>query len=616
MTRIATVGYLNARPLTSRIDRDRFDVVEGHPSDIAAMLKSGEVDVALVPVAAALTDGDFRVVAQVCIGAEGPVHSVLLVAETPPEEWTKVVLDGVSRTSRTLARLLLTQGPLSARVPEGLIIEEAGQMQGLAQAKGTIAGLVIGDAARDLPDRLAVRMDLAELWHEWTGLPFVFAVWAGRPDLPSDVEQHLREAGLAGLASRAQDYSGDDLAYVTESIRYTLDDRALIGLRRYAALAFRAGLVGTEDVQLYNPVTRVRARADVDRLLTRAADGEVLTPSELSTLQDDARTVDLTAAARMCRESRLGALESVSWTPGLRVDVTTVVRTPEEVAEHVLAAEEVSVGEVALVGPLHLGVGTDGWCRWIAAARQATTARIRALSLQGLRHLSAVDDLDPMTILGRLQAAGLDGFAEDSILALDNGVRADERWLSPRQWLGLAESVLGTGIRFVTGLEVGAGEPLSGRIEHLLALDALHTRTGGVSAMRVAPLSETRDLRPEGATAEDYLRTVALARIAAASIQTHEAAWLVGAPGLAQAALHAGADTLGTVWLPDRGELNGSAYSNPRAQVGKPAVDDPWSETFKAVRHHLKRSGFASERLGASVSVRPSATGSSPQPRA
>ena len=120
--RVAAVGYTNAWPLLTRLDRIRYQVTERHPAQVAELLASGQADVGLVPVAAMLSDGDYKVIPGWCIGAEGPVHSVLLVAETPPEEWTAVALDGVSRTSVALSKLLLTEGPLSKRVPEGLEI--------------------------------------------------------------------------------------------------------------------------------------------------------------------------------------------------------------------------------------------------------------------------------------------------------------------------------------------------------------------------------------------------------------------------------------------------------------------------------------------------------------
>lgn len=615
MTRIATVGYLNAQPLTSKLDRERYDLVEGHPSEIAALLASGEVDVALVPVAAALTDGDFRFVGDVCIGAEGPVHSVLLVAEVPPEQWTEVVLDGVSRTSRTLARLLLTDGPLAARVRDDLKIVEGGMGEGVERAGGTVAGLVIGDAARRVPAHLTERIDLAEAWHHWTGLPFVFAVWAGRPDLPAEVVLDLQAAGREGLASRAQDYSGADLDYVTRSIRYELDDRALIGLRRYAAIAHREGLVGSEDVHLYDPPQRRRARLDLDAVLDRAADGEPLGPDELEQLSTHARTSDLAAAANLRRLARVGAIDAVRWSLAREIVVTdvdiggaspwkapgapgAVLLSPDDVAEAVREATDIDAGEVHLVGGLHPGVGVDGWCRWIAAARGASDARVRALSLDGLRHLAAVGDLPVESIVERLVAAGLDGLAEDAILTLDDGLRGavTPSGLSARGWIGLAEIVHRAGLRFATGLEYGAGESDEQRIAHLLALRDVQARTAGFTAFRVTPLRPGRTVQPERATAQDHLRLVALARIAVDGIDHHEATWLDGARGLAQAALHAGADTLGAVRLPPRVERSDDRFENPRAQVGKKRQVDPWAAFAKEVVFNLKKSGFASNR--------------------
>jgi len=630
-TRIATVGYLNARPLTDYLDRDRFELVQGHPSDIAALLREGEVDLALVPVAAALTDGDFRIVPQVCIGAEGPVHSVLIVAETPPEAWTEVVLDAVSRTSRTLARLILTQGPLAERVRDDLVITEGDKLQGLERAGGTVAGLVIGDAARDVPEHLTERVDLAQAWHDWTGLPFVFAVWAGRPDLdPQDVVA-VREAGMKGLQRSEQDHAGADLEYVTRSIRYPLDDRALTGLRRYAAIAHRAGLVGTEDVQLYDPPQRARTRRDLDALLTRAADGQALSAQELLELAEDARTADLTAAAGFRRDTLEGRLQTVRWTLGRRIVVTDVdvdgwgpwrspgepdslVRTPDDVAALVEEANEVDVGDILLVGGHHPGIGTQAWCRWISAARQATNARIRALSLEGIRHLAAVDDLDPTVVIERLRQAGLHALAEDAVLPLDDTVRAGTRWLSPRQWLGLARVLVDHGVGLIAGLEVGAGESIPARLGHLAALATLRDQTQAISSIRITPLTAERAVQPDGATAEDFVRTVALARLALDGV-SHQAPWLPGAPGLAQIALHAGADTLGTVLVGAREADEDDRFVNPRARIGRKREVDPWKELQKQVRHALKKSGFASEREQPAAPVAP-APGAGVQPRA
>ena len=215
-----------------------------------------------------------------------------------------VLLDGVSRTSRILARLLLTEGPLAARVRQDLEVVEVGPDEATAGASGDVAALVIGDAARVLDDRFTVRIDLADEWHRWTGLPFVFAVWAGRPEVPADVVEHLMTAGQAGVAAVPQSYAGEDLRYLTENLRYALDDRALMGLRRFGALARAAGLLDHEDVELYGPPEPRRARPAVRDVLAKALDGQRLNREEARSLLAHASLADLGATAHEVRLQR------------------------------------------------------------------------------------------------------------------------------------------------------------------------------------------------------------------------------------------------------------------------------------------------------------------------
>ncbi len=290
---VGWVAYANARPLVAGLDA--VDLRGGHPSEVASWLREGTVSLALLPVGALLdeeTGADWKVVPDVCIGCDGPVDSVVIAAETAPEAWTRVLLDGVSRTSVLLARLLLEQGPLKERVRPDLEIVEVGPGQGAASAGGTVAAVVIGDAALALPARFGHRIDLGAAWKDWTGLPFVFAVWAGRADLDPAVVAHVRAVGLRGLRGLADgsllvDASPDERRYLTERIRYPLDDRATLGLQRFAALAQQAGLVARDRFSLYPPPLRLlprlrrrreksqgqdpAARRDAPRLSARAA---------------------------------------------------------------------------------------------------------------------------------------------------------------------------------------------------------------------------------------------------------------------------------------------------------------------------------------------------------
>jgi chorismate dehydratase len=308
MVTIGTVRYLNALPLHRYLDREKYKVVADHPSVIARMLALGAVDVALVPVGAILADGmDVRIAPGWCVGSDGPVASVLLVSERPISDWTRVFLDGVSRTSVLLARTLL-RGPLAEKTAPGLVLEDVPPTTAVERASGTTAALVIGDAALNLPDRLKYRVDLGEEWTRWTGVPFVYAAWAGRPDLSAEVLADLRAAGARGVAAIPTDHEGRERAYLTQNIRFPLDDRALMGLRRFGAL-----VNPDVDVQLFGPPSRVLARdAAIDRLLELAAAGEVLGEDEAVQLASGARLADLAVAADLRRKELFGQAR-VAW---------------------------------------------------------------------------------------------------------------------------------------------------------------------------------------------------------------------------------------------------------------------------------------------------------------
>jgi len=509
-TRIATVGYLNAKPLTEDLDRERYEVIEDHPAAIADRLHRGDVDVALVPVASVLRDPGLRVVPGYAIGAEGPATSVLLVAETPPAKWERLVLDGVSRTSAALTRVLL-DGPLAKVVGPGLVVEDGAPGVGVESARGTTAALVIGDVARVLPERLGVRIDLAELWAKWTGLPFVFAVWAGRAGLDAGVIADLRAAAAKGLAARATRFSGADLDYLTNRLRYDLDDRALMGLRRYAALGHRMGLFPSADVTLFGPAEHNLPRAlGIDETLAAVVGGQRLSVDGALRLEAHARLADLAAAAEIVRYD-LHDAETVRWIPEGRSPGATVRRveadelpSPADLAS--LAGQSVVVSE---------GTAVELASRW-QIGLESTLAALAEAGVASLR-------------------GGLVGKVGDGRL-------------TPGSFLELAEEAHEAGLEMVIPLVVGLGETPEARWAFLERARALQDRTGGFAAVVVRPAEPGKlNLGRGGGTAVELLRFVAVARLFFDNVDHVEAPWMAGDPGLAQAVLHHGGDSLGVV---------------------------------------------------------------------
>jgi len=249
--RVGAVGFLNARPLYHGLADDpqialRADV----PSVCARLLHAGEVDLGLVP-AIELVRGPvtYDVVPGLAIGCDGPVNSVALFTRRPVDAIARIALDANSRSSVALLRIL-------CRHHFGIAPEFVDAPPDLhAMLNVADAALLIGDPAlrADWQHAGLRKIDLGEAWTRWTGLPFVFAVWAVRPGVltPALVERlHVaREAGDAAIPRLAAEEAAGDLddaarfeRYLRENIRYDLDEVAVRGLSRYLALAMQDGL--------------------------------------------------------------------------------------------------------------------------------------------------------------------------------------------------------------------------------------------------------------------------------------------------------------------------------------------------------------------------------------
>jgi chorismate dehydratase len=249
---LAASVYLNSAPLVYAFaegtQSDRC-VLLGHeaPSRCAGLLEEGSVDGALIPAVEYQRIPGLAVARDVCVAARERVQSVLLVARRPLAEIGSVALDTSSRTSAALVRILLERfhGVSASYAPA-----EPDLAAMLARHD---AALMIGDPAMTADTRGYEVHDLAALWRERTGLPFVFAVWAVRPgriepaalDFAAARDEGVRAAPqLAGRYARRLGLPRERLLdYLTSSIHYRLDAESLEGLALYYKLAAETGLI-------------------------------------------------------------------------------------------------------------------------------------------------------------------------------------------------------------------------------------------------------------------------------------------------------------------------------------------------------------------------------------
>lgn len=255
--RVGHIDFLNCLPLFWGLARTGslldLDLRRDSPERLSDALVRGDLDIGPISVMEYLRHADDLVLLpDIAVGADGPVMSCLLVSKVPLDE-----LDGVplactttSRTTVRLAELLLTEKvgvrPDYFACPPDLP----------AMMAGAPAAVVIGDAALRASLLQAGTYgfqvyDLAELWREWTGLPFVFAVFAARRDFLAEHEQLVREVHAGLLASKevfmaeidevcekAARWAEFDAAtlkrYYLSALDFSLGDKQLAGLREFA----------------------------------------------------------------------------------------------------------------------------------------------------------------------------------------------------------------------------------------------------------------------------------------------------------------------------------------------------------------------------------------------
>jgi chorismate dehydratase len=180
--RVCAVSYLNTTPLVWGMlhgpQQGLFDLQFRVPSACADMVASGEADIGIIPSFELLRQ-NLAVVPGVGIVSRGAVRSILLVSKCPAAAIRTLAADSGSRTSVALARIILQQK--FGSIPTILSCPPALEPM-LSQAD---AALIIGDPALRLdPASLGEYVyDLGAEWTTWTGLPMVFAVWAGRQEV-------------------------------------------------------------------------------------------------------------------------------------------------------------------------------------------------------------------------------------------------------------------------------------------------------------------------------------------------------------------------------------------------------------------------------------------------
>lgn len=243
--RVGAVNYLNTKPLIAHLPElaPEIELILDVPSRLADDLAAGRLDVALIPSVEYFRSGRYSIVPEVSISSCGPVLSVKLCSRVPFGEIRRLALDEGSRTSIALGTILLRElfGVEPTTVPLALGVSPT--------EVESDAFLVIGDRAMRVADGVSPYvLDLGYEWSRWTGLPFVFAVWAvaadveladrvctafvrakelGRREIPEICRREAARLGIDEIRCRY---------YLEYVIRHDLGPDELAGLERFREL--------------------------------------------------------------------------------------------------------------------------------------------------------------------------------------------------------------------------------------------------------------------------------------------------------------------------------------------------------------------------------------------
>ena len=245
--RVGAVGYLNTTPLIWGMlhgpQRESVDLSLAIPAICAQQVENGATQIGLVPVAEVARQG-LEIVPGVGIACLGAVRSILIFSRVPWENVRTLAADASSRTSVQLARAILrerfgVEPQITAFKPD---LD--------AMMKEADAALIIGDPALRIdPHQTPYEwLDLGQEWFNLTKLPMVFAVWAGKPNLPVDELSELTRSSYEFGKARLNEIIAGECAqraithkladeYLRQYIRFEIGPQEQQGLETFFELA-------------------------------------------------------------------------------------------------------------------------------------------------------------------------------------------------------------------------------------------------------------------------------------------------------------------------------------------------------------------------------------------
>jgi cyclic dehypoxanthinyl futalosine synthase len=317
----------------------------------------------------------------------------------------------------------------------------------------------------------------------------------------------------------------------------------------------------------------VSRKIEIDDVLARAAGGGRITPEEALLLYTDAPLHPLGEAADAVRRRRYPD-GIVTYLIDRNINYTNVCVTackfcafyrapkhPEgwshdldEILRRCGEAVELGATQVMLQGGHHPDYGVEYYERLFAAVKSAYPQLvIHSIGPSEIVHMATVSGVAIDEAILRIKAAGLDSIAGAGAEMLPERPRTAIAPLkeSGARWLEVMETAHRLGLESTATMMMGTGETNAERIEHIRMIRDVQDRTGGFRAFipwTYQPENNHLKGRTQ-ATALEYLRLLAVARLFFDNVAHLQSSWLTTGKPVGQLSLHMGVDDLGSIML-------------------------------------------------------------------
>ncbi len=323
---------------------------------------------------------------------------------------------------------------------------------------------------------------------------------------------------------------------------------------------------------------------NLEKLYQKAINQEFLSIEEGLFLYNTAPTAELAFIGNELRKKNQNpeTLNKVGWIIDRNVNITNVciaqcqfcnfyrrpnapdiyITTIDEYKEKIKVLKEFGGNQLLLQGGLHPKLGLEFYKKLFSDLKEiAPDVKLHALGPAEIHHIARLTKTDYRTVLIELTKSGLDSLPGAGAEILNDRVRntVSKGKCTAQQWLDVMKEAHKLKITTSATMMFGHIETRYERIEHFVKLREVQAEkpndSEGFTTFIPWPFQdEGTELNQESGvtntvTTDEYIRTIAIARIMMPNIKNIQASWLTVGKNTGQISLHSGANDFGSIMI-------------------------------------------------------------------